>query len=475
MLSFLFTGHFLSFGVGLFCAYILKLGRELCNVQVLIAKFLNFCRIKFIGGILSIMAEKQRVYFVIDMKSFFASVECAERGLDAMTTDLVVADEERTDKTICLAVSPSLKAKGIRNRCRLYEIPKDMEFIIAKPRMKKYIEYASEIYAIYLKYIDKRDIHVYSIDECIIDVTDYLKLYKIRAKDFARKLMAEIWDNLGIPSTAGIGTNMYLAKIALDITAKHSKDRIGWLTEEKFRETLWHHRPITDFWGISTGTRDRLAKFGIHDMAGIANASEGILYDEFGVNAEILIDHAWGVEPCLMSDIKSYKSKSKSISNSQILACNYSYENGKIVLHEMVQEGCYRLAKEHYSTNLLHIYLSFGDEFKAGAKGSVRMSETTNLYSIISGYADKLYDKIYKDKTKPVRKIAYDFGNLVSENAEQYDFFTDVEKVEKEKNLVFSVLGIKDKFGKNAVLKGMDLQEKATQKERNNMVGGHNG
>lgn len=421
------------------------------------------------------MSEKERVYFVIDMKSFFASVECAERGLDAMTTDLVVADSERTDKTICLAVSPSLKAKGVRNRCRLYEIPKDMEYIIAKPRMKKYIEYAGEIYAIYLKYIDKSDIHVYSIDECILDVTDYLKLYKMRAKEFAKKLMDEIWDSLGIPSSAGIGNNMYLAKIALDITAKHSEDRIGWLNEEKFKKTLWKHRPITDFWGISVGTRDRLAKFGIHDMAGIASASEDLLYDEFGVNAEILIDHAHGKEPCLMSDIKNYKSKSRSMSNSQILPCNYSYEKGKLILKEMIQEGCYRLANEHLATSLIHIFLSFGDEYKIGAKGTIRMSETTNLYSIIGKYAEELYDNIYKDKMRPVRKIGFDFAELVSERAEQYDFFTDINKVEKEKNLVFSVLSIKEKYGKNAVLKGLDLQEDATQKERNNMVGGHNG
>ena len=419
--------------------------------------------------------EKNRVYFVIDMKSFFASVECAERCLDAMTTDLVVADTDRTDRTICLAVSPSLKEKGVKNRCRLYEIPKNLDYIIAKPRMKKYIEYSAEIYAIYLKYIDKSDIHVYSIDECILDVTDYLKIYKIRAKDFAKKLMGEIWEKLGIPSSVGIGTNMYLAKIALDITAKHSEDRIGWLTEEKFKKTLWHHKPITDFWGISVGTRDRLAKFGIHDMAGIASASEDLLYDEFGVNAELLIDHANGIETCLMSDIKNYKSKSRSMSNSQILPCNYSYEKGKIVLKEMIQEGCYRLASEHYATNLLHIYLSFGDEFKVGAKGTTRMSETTNLYSIIGKYADDLYDKIYKDKTRPVRKIGFDFAELVSESAEQYDFFTDNERVEKEKNLVFSVLTLKEKYGKNAVLKGLDLQEDATQKERNKMVGGHNG
>jgi DNA polymerase V len=408
------------------------------------------------------------------MKSFFASVECAERGLDAMTTNLVVADLERSNTTICLAVSPAMKALGVKNRCRLYEIPKDLEYIVAKPRMKKYIEYAAEIYAIYLKYIDKRDIHVYSIDECIIDVTDYLKIYKTKAKDFAKLLMTEILDNLGIPSTTGIGSNIYLAKIALDITAKHSPDRIGWLTEEKFIKELWNHRPLTDFWGISTGISERLARFGIYDMKGIANASENLLYDEFGVNAELLIDHAWGRETCLMEDIKNYKGKSRSISNSQILPCNYSYEQAKIVIQEMIQEGCYRLAREHLSTRLIHIYLGYGDDRSTG-KGTIRMSETTNLYSIISGYADRLFDEVYKDKTKPVRKISYDFDALVSENSEQYDLFSNNEKIEKEKKLTRSILNIQDRFGKNSLLKGIDLKESATQRDRNRMVGGHNG
>ena len=420
------------------------------------------------------MAQKNRVYFVIDMKSFFASVECAERGLDAMTTNLVVADIERSDTTICLAVSPSMKSLGVKNRCRFYEIPKDMEYIIAKPRMKKYIEYAAEIYAIYLKYIDKRDIHVYSIDECIIDVTDYLKIYKTKAKDFAKLLMTEIWENLGIPSTTGIGSNIYLAKIALDITAKHSLDRIGWLTEEKFIKELWNHRPLTDFWGISRGISERLARFGIYDMKGIANTSESLLYDEFGINAELLIDHAWGRETCLMEDIKNYKGKSRSISNSQILPCNYSYAQAKIVIQEMIQDGCYRLAREHLSTRLMHIYLGYGDD-RSTTKGTIRMSETTNLYSIISGYADRLFDEVYKDKTKPVRKISYDFDSLVSENSEQYDLFSNNEKIEKEKKLTRSILNIQDRFGKNSLLKGIDLKESATQRDRNKMVGGHNG
>jgi len=417
------------------------------------------------------MAEKDRVYFVIDMKSFFASVECVERGLDAMTTKLVVADESRTDKTICLAVSPAMKALGVKNRCRLFEIPKNIDYIIAPPRMKKYIEYAAKIYGLYLKYISKTDIHVYSIDECILDVTDYLKIYKLKAKEFALKLMTEINDSFGIPSSAGIGTNMYLAKIALDITAKHSPDRIGWLTEEKYIRTLWNHQPLSDFWQISTGTIDRLAKHGIYDMEGIAKCKEDILYKEFGINAELLIDHAWGKETCLMSDIKSYKAKSKSISSSQILPCNYNYDDAKIVMREMVQNGCYDLARQHYSTSLLHLIIGYGDD-RTFAKGTSRMSVTTNLYTIISEYADKLFDKIV-DKTKPIRRIGYDFSELVSDELEQYDFFTDLEKVGKEKKLVNSVLGIQDKFGKNAILKGIDLNEKATQRERNNSIGGH--
>ncbi len=418
------------------------------------------------------MAEKQRCYFVIDMKSFFASVECAERGLNALTTKLVVADTERSETTICLAVSPALKALGVKNRCRLYEIPVNLKFIIAKPRMKKYIEYAAEIYGIYLKYIDKNDIHVYSIDECIIDVTDYLKLYNVNAKDFAAKLMQEIWDELGIPAMAGIGTNMYLAKIALDLTAKHSPDRIGWLTEEKFIKKLWNHQPLTDFWQISYGTSNRLERFGIVDMEGIAKCDEDLLYREFGINAELLIDHAWGKESCLMSDIKSYKSKSKSISNSQILPCNYNFQDAKLVMLEMVQEGCYRLAREGLVTQLLHIYVGYGDFRHDGAKGTVRMSVMTNLFSLIGEYAEKLFEQAV-DKNRPIRKLTYDFADLMPQENEHYDFFTNFEEVKKERRLVQSVLELQEKYGKNAVLKGIDLQENATQRDRNNMIGGH--
>ncbi len=415
--------------------------------------------------------NKQRVYFVIDMKSFFASVECAERGLDPMTTKLVVADESRTDKTICLAVSPGLRALGVKNRCRLFEIPKNIDYIIAPPRMKKYIEYSANIYGLYLKYVSKDDIHVYSIDECFLDVTDYLKIYKIKAKEFAQKLMNEINDNFHIPSSAGIGTNMYLAKIALDITAKHSPNRIGWLDEEKYIKTLWNHKPLSDFWQISTGTIERLAKYGIYNMEGIARCNEERLYREFGINAELLIDHAWGKESCLMSDIKSYKTKSKSISSSQILPCNYEYKDAKIVMREMVQNGCYDLARQHYSTNLIHLFVRYGDD-KEVSKGTVRMKVTTNLYSIIGDYTDKLFDKIV-DKQKPIRKLGYDFAELVPDDKEQYDFFVDYNKVSREKKLVGSVLDLQDRYGKNSILKGIDLNEKATQIERNKTIGGH--
>lgn len=420
------------------------------------------------------MEEKQRIYFVIDMKTFFASVECAERGLDPFTTNLVVADSSRGEGTVCLAITPKMKELGIRNRCRLFEIPKNVKYIMASPRMKKYIEYASKIYAIYLKYISASDIHVYSIDECFIDVTDYLKIYNLKAKDFALKLMNEIKETLSIPSTCGIGTNLYLAKIALDITAKNSKDRIGFLNEEIFKNTLWEHQPLTDFWGISYGISAKLEKYCIYNMKGIATADEDFLYDLFGVNAELLIDHANGRETCLMEDIKNYKSKSRSLSSSQILPSNYNYKDAKIVMFEMVQNGCYELMKQNIVTQHLKLIIGYGDNKKTRekTKGTVKMKETTNLYTIVSKYYDKLFDEIV-DKTRPIRQVAYCFDNVLSADNEYYDFFTDLNKVKKEKNLTKKVVEIQEKYGKNSVLKGTDLQEKATQKERNKMIGGH--
>lgn len=416
--------------------------------------------------------DKQRCYFVIDMKSFFASVECAERGLDAMTTKLVVADAERSSGTICLAVSPAMKELGVKNRCRLYEIPKNIDYIIAPPRMKKYIAYTAKIYGIYLQYISKDDIYQYSIDEAFLDVTDYLKIYNIRAKDFAKKLLSEINDKLGIPATCGIGTNMYLAKIALDITAKKAPDRIGWLTEDKFKQELWRHKPITDFWGISSGIATRLEKYGIQDMYGIATCNEDLLYDEFGVNAELIIDHSKGIETCLMEDIKKYKSKSKSLSNSQILPKAYKPEDARIVLDEMIQEGCYRLVRKKLTTELIHLYIVYQDEMRTATKGTKRLTKATDLPSVIIPAALELYDSIV-DKNKMVRKLGYDFADIKSDNEEQIDFFTDTVKAGREKKLVNTVLNIKDKYGKNAILRGLDLDKRATQKERNEQIGGH--
>ena len=415
---------------------------------------------------------EDRVYFVIDMKSFFASVECAERGLDPLTTNLVVADEERSKGTICLAVTPAMKKLGVKNRCRLFEIPKGIEFIIAKPRMKKYIDYSANIYAIYLKYIDKNDIHTYSIDECIIDATEYLRLYNLKAKEFAQKLMSEILETLHIPSSAGIGTNMYLAKIALDITGKKTPDSIGWLNEEKYRRTLWTHTPLRDFWQISFGTEERLAKYGIFDMERLAHFDENILYREFGVNAELLIDHAWGRESCLMSDIKSYKSKSKSISSSQILPCNYNFLEAKTILKEMIQNGCYDLANQNYATSFIQVFVAYGDKRGDISKGIQHLNAITNLYSIISKSAVKIYNEVV-DQSRPVRKIGYNFMDITLAVDEQYDFFTDLNKVKKEKNVVKTVLNVKEKYGKNSLLKGLDLDKKATQKERNSSIGGH--
>ncbi|MBR4965899.1 MAG: DNA repair protein, partial [Lachnospiraceae bacterium] len=267
-----------------------------------------------------------RNYICIDLKSFYASVECVERGLDPMTTRLVVADPERTDKTICLAVSPAMKELGVRNRCRVFEIPQSISYITAPPRMQLYIDYSADIYRVYLKYFSKEDIHVYSIDEVFIDVTDYVKLYEMTPRMLGEAVMSDVLRTIGIPSTCGIGTNLYLAKVALDITAKHAADRIGELDEDAYRRNLWDHRPLTDFWRVGPGIANTLERRGIYTMREIANAQEDDLYHLFGVDAELLIDHAWGRETVTMADIKAYKAENNCLSSGQVLACAYSYE-----------------------------------------------------------------------------------------------------------------------------------------------------
>lgn len=420
------------------------------------------------------MAEKKRIYFCIDMKCFFASVECAERGLDPFETPLVVADEARGSAALCLAVSPRLKALGVKNRCRLFEIPKEIEYLIAKPRMKRYIEYAADIYELYLRYFSPQDIHVYSIDEAFIDVTDYLKCYKQEPIAFARFLLNEIIRAKKIPATVGIGTNLYLAKVALDITAKKARDHIGYLDEESYRRTLWEHRPITDFWQVAEGTAKRLARYAIYDMKGVAKAPEALLYRLFGVNAELLIDHALGRESCTIEDIHNYRGKSHSMNTSQTLFSNYSYDKAAVVLREMVRSACQEMMRRHLITNKMGLYVGYAGDSRPSDSGTMRLTVTTHVYSQIAPHAMALFERL-SDKATPIRRLGITFYNLADEGCEGYDLFTDIEAVEREKQLENTVLAIKDRFGKNAVLRGIDLQEGATAAARNLLIGGHNG
>lgn len=418
--------------------------------------------------------EKARTYYCIDMKSFFASVECAERGLDPMVTPLVVADESRGRGALCLAVSPYMKKLGVKNRCRLFEIPQNIDFLIAKPRMKKYIEYAADIYELYLDFFSPNDIHVYSIDECFLDATKYLETYKTTPKAFPKRLIEEIKTRKGIPATAGIGTNLYLTKIALDITAKHTTDGIGYLDEETYKRTLWDHLPLTDFWQIARGTVKRLKKLRINTMRDVAAAPEAVLYKEFGINAELLIDHAHGREPCTIEDIKAYKRKNTSVSSSQILFSDYDYEKTELVVKEMILTGCQELLRRKVVATTVGVFIGYSQDYIPPTGGNLRMSDATASYRTIVEYALKIFRKTTL-KNQPIRRVSVDFGSVIPEESAQNGLLFDTEKVEKEKKTERTVLAIKEKFGKNALLRGMDLQEGATTVERNKLIGGHNG
>lgn len=416
---------------------------------------------------------ENRIYLCIDLKSFYASVECVERGLDPLTTNLVVADPERSEKTICLAISPSMKRLGIKNRCRVFQIPKGVKYIMASPRMKLYIDYSAEIYAVYLKYIAKEDIHVYSIDEAFMDVTDYLPLYRLTAKELAVQIMADIKETTGITATAGIGTNLYLAKVALDITAKHVKDNISYLDEALYRKTLWKHRPLTDFWRVGAGTVKRLSSMGIMTMGDIAHADANMLFRMFGVDAELLIDHAWGRESTTMEDIKGYKPKNNSLSSGQVLPRDYSFEECRLIVKEMTDALCLDMAEKGVVTQSLSLMVGYSNESAAKpATGTVSMSVTTNSYRMIIPYVMGLYERIVQ-KGKPIRRLSVSCNNIINEVYEQYDLFTDYEALEREKKLQKAVLEVKEKFGKNAIVRGMDLLEEATTVERNRQIGGH--
>lgn len=415
----------------------------------------------------------QKVYMCIDLKTFFASVECVERKLDPFTTNLVVADPRRGNGAICLAVSPKMKMQGVRNRCRIFEIPKSIDYIVAIPRMKKYIEYAANVYGIYLKYFSKDDIHVYSIDEVFIDCSAYLKLYKKNPIELAKMVIKDVFDTYGLTATSGIGTNMYLAKIALDITAKHSPDNIGWLTEEKYKKELWNHRPLTDFWQVGSGIEKRLNKMRIYDMYDIAHADTKRLYKEFGVNAELLIDHSWGKESCTMADIKAYKTKTKSISNSQILHRDYNYDEARIVVKEMVELGSLRLVSDKLMTCSVHLYIGYSNNNIKPAEGSYRMINHSNVYSELLKAFLNIYDRI-TDRDQKIRKIGVSFENLVEVKNEQLNLFVDQQKIDKERKLENAINDIKKNMGKNLVLRGVNYLESATMRERNKMIGGHN-
>lgn len=417
--------------------------------------------------------DKKRIYVCIDLKSFYASVECVMRGLDPLKTNLVVADPERSEKTICLAITPPMKALGLKSRCRVFEIPQGVDYIMAPPRMNLYIEYSADIYEIYLKYISKEDIHVYSIDEVFMDVTDYLLMYGMSAKELSLRIMQDIYDTTGITATCGIGTNLYLAKIALDITAKHVEDHIGYLDEESYCKNLWRHLPLTDFWRIGPGTVKRLSKYGIYNMGDIAHADRDFLYGLFGIDAELLIDHAWGRESTTMRDIKSYKPKHNSLSSGQVLSRDYQYEEGLLIVKEMADLLCLELVDKDLITSSVSLYVGYSNSFEMeGDRGSIALNMATSSSKTILSYVEKLYVKVVKPDV-PVRRFNISFNDVTMEMYQQYDIFSDPVLLEKEHNLQKAVVDIKKKFGKNAILKGMNLNKSGTTIERNQQIGGH--
>lgn len=504
---------------------------------------------------------ENRTYLCIDLKSFYASVECVERGLDPMTTNLVVADASRTEKTICLAVSPSLKAYGIPGRARLFEVVQkvkevnagrrykapgrtfagssynapelasnpalELSYITAPPQMAHYMEYSTRIYNIYLRYVSPEDIHVYSIDEVFIDLTHYLATYKLTARELAMKMIREVLQETKITATAGIGTNMYLAKIAMDIVAKHipaDKDgvRIAELDEMEYRKQLWSHRPLTDFWRVGKGYARKLEQYGLFTMGDIARCSEGkpnehfnedLLYKLFGVNAELLIDHAWGWEPCTIEQVKAYKPESNSLGSGQVLHCPYTADKAKLIVREMLDLLSLDLVDKGMVTDQIVLTVGYdidnltdpdrrknyhgevtvdhyGRKIPKHAHGTANIGRQTSSTKLITEATLKLFDRIV-DTNLLVRRINIAANHIVPESSvkassdcEQLDLFTNYAELEKkreaeekelerEKKMQQAILTLKKKFGKNAVLKGMNLEEGATTKDRNSQIGGH--
>lgn len=456
-------------------------------------------------------ADRQRYYLCIDLKSFYASVECAERGLDPMTTDLVVADPERSRGTICLAVSPSLKEKGVKNRCRLFEIPDHLlkTTIIAPPRMQKYIDYAARIYGIYLEYISKDDIHVYSVDEAFLDVTDYLKLYHKTPKEMAEFLMQEVWERIGVRATAGVGTNLYLAKIALDITAKHSPDFIGVLDEQSYRETLWQHTPLTDFWRIGAGTARKLQAHRIMTMGDLAKVDEEMIYQLFGKDAELLIDHAWGRESTTIADIKKYRAKEKSYSLGQVLPRDYNYQKTLLAVKEMARDLCLRLVSEHKVMSSITLTLGYsykqddsanprGDSKYHGSfasenhkpvvsgnhgsfvrsvktlpHGTIKFDTPTSATREVVAKVSTLYQEI-ASREEAYRRIYLNCNHVVADNVlRQGSLFDQNQHRQQDKKVQAAMLDIQKKYGKTAIMRGEDLISGSTYRWRSGLIGGH--
>ena len=417
-----------------------------------------------------------RQYLAIDQKSFYASVECVARGLDPMTTNLVVADPERSKNTICLAVSPSMKALGVKNRCRLGDIPPHNECIVAPPRMQLYIDCAAEIHGVFLRYFAPEDIYTYSIDESFIDVTPYRKMYGLSTRQLAKELVLDIREIVGTVSACGIGTNLYLAKVALDIQAKHSPDFIGELDEESYQKLLWDHRPLTDFWRIGPGTQRTLRNHGITTLRDITMCDEDLLYKWFGVDAELLIDHAWGREPTTIADIKSYTSKTKSLSSGQVLMRDYKYEEAEVIAKEMMDQLCLDMTAHKYVTESVSLFVGYSQSQGVfGTGGSVRLTTQTNVASVIVPAVAKLYQRIV-NPSLPIRRINLSCNDIrVDQNELQLNMFEDVTKQLRNKALQETMLSIRAKYGKNAILKGVNFDKAATGRERNTQIGGHRG
>ena len=436
-------------------------------------------------------------YLCIDLKCFYASVECVDRGRDPFEHRLVVADPSRGRKTICLAISPAMKALGVRNRCRVFEIPDGIDYEMARPRMRRYMEVSANIYARYLRYFSPEDIHVYSVDEVFIDVTPYLALYGKTPRELAVELIDMVRRETGICATAGIGTNLFLAKVALDVTAKHAPDNIGELDEERYKCLIWPHRPITDIWGIGPGIARRLAQMGAHDMGGVALLPEKVLYDEFGVNAELLIDHAWGVEPCTMAEIHAYRPKAHSMGSGQVLMRDYAFDEAQVVLREMVDNLALELVDKGLVCGHVSLFVGYAHERGAagekgaaaetftgehgtrvvgrrgeGANASRKLAEATSSRVALAAAFLALYAEIV-DPNRAVRRVNISVGELAPEEYAELTLFSDPAADAAERSLARAEMAVKRRFGKNALVRGISYRPEATGRERNEQVGGH--